>query len=265
MKSYTCCYCFSVFKLEGPKPQKCPNCGEGYWSKTPAEETCFKLQNEYLINRGVSKKLADKALSDLYYFIIKYSIGMTKKLIKSKKIFEDDDLNDIGSQVALTFMNKYLSDLEFKMNSSFGKWITFLLLPILFGEKTKMNDRTLSLDFSISSNNNNSSTDLIDILSVNPHTNEETSLVTRELKLKIDESKDLRDSVLILIDNLKQNIIEKYDRTVAMNAVQGLNHLFSGKNIEFMGLFYSTHGGIYLQNIVESMRKEIEGYLRGVK
>lgn len=257
-KKSFCCYCFSDIEYTGSKPLNCPKCGQGYWSKIPAEEICFKHQNDYLIYRGVSKKKADKALSDLYYFLIKYSIGMIKKMVKSKKIFEEEDLEDKGSQVACAFISKYLSDANYKVTSSFGKIISFALLPILFGEKIKAQDSTLSLDAILNVNSNSTKTELIDLVS----STEEKNPIEAEYIQYMNSSTDVRDSILALIDGLKQEVIERYDRITAINVIQGLYHLFQKKNVEFMALYYSTHGGIVVQGLVETMMSEVENYLR---
>jgi len=111
------------------------------------EKKLRSLQDKYLATR-------DRKYYDEMFLMLKdYARSIVLRKVTGKVFLSPERVEGVAVDATLKIMQGYLTDLNHKCNSSFGGWISFPILALLYGPKVKKNDKTISLNIKINDNN----------------------------------------------------------------------------------------------------------------
>lgn len=248
-----CSYCFSTVSYnKGGKPEECPFCGATNFLKPPTEAKLFKLQHLYFEARKESNKVkTDKYLGELFFLLKEYAEGKIKKKIKYTVSYGEEKLDEKSEEVAVWFLESYMTDPDFVVEQSFGGLLEGKVLKALYNEKEKRNDAILSLDAPLNENDEQHVMELIDRGDLVGSFFDHNSFYD-EFLLRQAEGNDLITSIEKVVNEMLKKVKENYGLRSQIYFLVGVYARIAGKRDEEMEDYYALAEKSYTQDSVNS-------------
>ncbi|OQA15563.1 MAG: hypothetical protein BWY64_02840 [bacterium ADurb.Bin363] len=239
-----CRYCNKEFKFYTQeeklewidKEHPCPSCGELWCILPPTERELRGMQIQYFESRD------SKILGKMYSILESYAQSLIKKQF-SNRITPDNPVEYYSHMAATFFIEKYLMDVEFKIEISFGAYLRHMIRQALFGKQEHACAEE-SLDFEFEDGNT-----VLD-------SHQETRFNTlKDIEIGADK-KNLKRKIMYII-----TAIEKYCETKEDNFMRlmSIYAYLKGGEIAFDRLFnsFDKRGKWMSIQTLDIMKKEL--------
>jgi predicted RNA-binding Zn-ribbon protein involved in translation (DUF1610 family) len=248
IKKRRCTNClFTVEYKHKSKPKECPKCGDVFWDRPEDEYKLSLLQIEYLKTRD------NLILGQMYEIFKKYAKKIIIKMVKGKYFFRVDDLEMKAHDSANKMIEYYLEKPDFRIENSFGGYLSWPIRNVLYGDKK--NDNHDSLNCMIDEENELG--DYIPSLSEEVRRKTTIDFEYDYLSKNSSISQELLKIVIKINDKIKKN----HGRACALKTLIGIKNKLKKCTAVFMDDYYS-YVGIDVQNHINNSLFFIYKYLK---
>lgn len=136
-------------KLVEEIPLTCPQCGAGKmrvdWYKPPMEVALFVAQRRYFVARSASQPV-ERELRQMFLLRWQYATGLIKARTTGKISMLPHVVVDKASDAATSLLSCYLKNPGFKINMSFGAYLTLQVNSVLYDYREQRVDQYENID-----------------------------------------------------------------------------------------------------------------------
>jgi len=236
------------FKPED-RPKACPNCGALYWWN-PQDERVLFLEQEKFLESGRDPS----ALSGIYQPLLRYSENLIKNKMRNKFFVDPDYIEQKSDEVAIKVIERYLSQPDFKIETSFGGLMSKLVLGVLWGKSRKL-DREESLNQKIYQGD----LELQNRIFGQVKDSLTSQFQDQKIEKVLDSEEDLLGDLRIIVDKIYERVWEPRSSDNLLFLL-GLQFFLEKKNSDFQKSFFGLAGSRTRKN-VESTKLVLRNYL----
>ena len=253
-----CIKCESMIAYNrSEKPLNCPYCGYGNgnyeWKKPQTETELFIIQNKYLKNRD------PKYLNDLYLVLLKYAEGKIKKILNGSIYYDAEKLQEKAHDAATQFIEYYLKKPNFKVDFSFGGFLSWQIKSVLWNKTDQDFDKTFSLNSMIDSSSNKEKIELGNFKPLFSEFDDDEDCLRSNIARKVD----LVNGIEIIISDIINKLRSEYSTAFALKVLIGIKNYILGTSDEDKELYYNHYGRYDVKDYVEKSMMLIYSFIQG--
>lgn len=143
------------------------------------KEYNLSIKNQTTFKKEKPVDTSREVWSEMLLFIIDYASSIIKKRTVGKKFKTPEEINDMATRAALSFMNRFNTDDTFCIGASFAGMFTWNIIEVL---SPKKEDNSISLNLKI----NDSGNEIIDTLVTEQSSLNDPAIQRESLKTEVD-------------------------------------------------------------------------------
>jgi len=233
------------------KPKNCPNCGYGdnnyEWKKPPTETQLFIIQNKYL------KTKDKKYLDEMYLLLRDYAEGKIKKSLNGLIHYDIEKLSEKAHDAATQFIEYYLKKPGFRVDFSFGGFLSWQIKAVLWNKHDQENDKNYSLNSLIKESNKEKF-----------ELNNFVNLFSKEnIMSSISHKLDLIRGIEIIISDIMNKLRSEYDTVMSLKVLIGIKNYIEGISDKNKYSYYDKYGRYEIKDFVDKSMMLIYSFIQG--
>jgi|GEM_PF-4903147 len=243
----TCAYCGETVEFyHAEKPSHCPHCGSFNYIKPKTETKLFLLQKKYL-EEGRDKDV----LGHMYLILKGYAKSMVKSEIGGNAMtkYHYSDIDIKSSDAAVYLLEYYLTKPQFKIEQSFGGYLSKKVSQALYNKKDQKEDKVISYNTVIGDNEGHTEElgDLPETLNLRYIFGDEN-----KYREKVRNENELLSGIEKILNSTILHIKKTYSSKDSMLLIIGLYLKLSSNNQKVINDYYRFFGSEY-RNFIDQV------------